>query len=262
MPKDNTLLILGGLGIAGYLVYRSNLAKSVGDIGEGLGNAVGGLGAGISDIGQEAGDIFGDVGSILEPLASFSNSQANLIEQLFRNTTDDLQREQRQDSLVDNASFAQAFPSLVENQTETEVFASGQQRERSSLRQRALTGVTQIFSTPVIAYGNLAENFASRFQASAPEVLSSATQRLRATASSIASAIRERTLRSSSGSVSSSSSSSSSSGGSGGGSVSSSSSSALGRATSTAVGVATRVSAVQRILRQSLLSRLLRRFRR
>jgi len=66
--KDDTILLLAGVGIVGYGLLKSDFFKGVGDVGTGVGDAFAGVGSGIGTIGQSIGmntsDLLGIIGQM------------------------------------------------------------------------------------------------------------------------------------------------------------------------------------------------------
>lgn len=146
MVKDDTILVLGGLGLAGYLLFKSNIAKNLGEVGSGVGEAVGGLGSGISTIGREAGDIVVDVGSVLEPLAASFQGSANFISDFFQQQQSKLRRESEQSDVVDRGAFDISRAPITELQAAKDVNKAASSTERSFLIQDQLTDLTRGFT--------------------------------------------------------------------------------------------------------------------
>jgi len=95
--KDNTILILAGVGVGGYLLYKSNFFEGLGKISTGLGEGVSGIGEGVSSaftgtggaIGEFAQDIEGateNILSLLSPLGATGTAIKRNIEQTAQNT--------------------------------------------------------------------------------------------------------------------------------------------------------------------------------
>lgn len=65
MVKDETILILAGVGIVGYGLLRSDFFKGLGDVGEGVGDAVGGAGTFVRETFVEGASIIREGGETI-----------------------------------------------------------------------------------------------------------------------------------------------------------------------------------------------------
>jgi len=172
--KEETILLLAGVGIVGYGLLKSDFFKGLGQVGTGVGEAVGGLGAGISDagqglgsgistIGREAGDIVVDVGSVFEPFAAGFQGGADLISSYFQSQNRSLLRESDQKNIIDVGAFSQSQPILSDIQAAGDINASVENQTRRSLREDNKTDFTRYFT-------NLDENAISIAKSSAAAV--------------------------------------------------------------------------------------------
>lgn len=93
---QNTILVLGGVGILGYFLYKSDFFKGLGQVSTGLGEGVEGIGSGVSSAftgtGTAISDISGDIAgatenilSLLSPLGALGTSISRNIENTASN---------------------------------------------------------------------------------------------------------------------------------------------------------------------------------
>ena len=63
--KAENYLIIGGVVVGGYLLYKSKIFKTIGDVGESVGGAVAGVGNVVGEVGNAVGGVVGGVGNVV-----------------------------------------------------------------------------------------------------------------------------------------------------------------------------------------------------
>jgi len=63
--KVNDVLLIGAVGVGGYLLYKSNAVKTIGNIGEGIGSLTTGASSLFSDVSGGVGGLLGGIGNSL-----------------------------------------------------------------------------------------------------------------------------------------------------------------------------------------------------
>lgn len=147
MVKDDTILLLGALGVGGFLLSRAGLFKGVGEasegVGQGIGQAVTSAGDVVRDVerlvyvtGAETGEAVGEFGDLADPFGSFGRGSSSLIETLLKNARDRSNRE-----------FSQA--DIRDRQKEPFKLSRSRTRQKAltEINQRVSEGATGFFRT-------------------------------------------------------------------------------------------------------------------
>ena len=78
--KSSDYLMIGAIGIGGYLLYKSGIiggltktSEGLGDAAGGFGDAVVGVGGAVGGVGNFIGDFFGNIGGFFDGLADGSD---------------------------------------------------------------------------------------------------------------------------------------------------------------------------------------------
>jgi len=117
MVKDDTLLLLGAVGIGGYFLYKSDFFKGLS-----------GVTAGAGQIAQDVGQVTGNIADFLNPLGATGTYLA----QLLANEQARSLRETQQAGLIDWDAFLKARDSLVTQQATQETTKAEQKSLRVS----------------------------------------------------------------------------------------------------------------------------------
>jgi gas vesicle protein len=72
--KDESILLLAGVGVVGYGLISSGFFKNLGGVSSGVGDAVGGVGQGVGMVGQSAGINISELLSAFGQLGTQSNT--------------------------------------------------------------------------------------------------------------------------------------------------------------------------------------------
>jgi len=152
--KDLTPL---GLGVGAlYLLSRTNLFNTV---GESVGAASSGLGYGVGQIGYGAGNIVGStaeaVGNVFA-LTSAYKSSVDVLNARLQTVEDQILREAKQKTIVDEKAFAQSAEQQAKYQAEAEIFQAQQETIRSKQAQKSETALSSF------AYGGFLPGFIYR----------------------------------------------------------------------------------------------------
>jgi len=115
MVKDDTILLLGAVGLGGYFLYKSDFFK-------GLSGVTGGAG----EVAQDIGQVTSNIADFLNPLGATGTYLA----QLLANEQTRSLRETQQAGLIDWDSFLKSRDSLVTQQATQEITKA----EQKSLR--------------------------------------------------------------------------------------------------------------------------------
>jgi len=136
---QNTLLIVGGVAVLGYFLYKSDFFKGLGQVTTGAGQAAQGIGEGVStafiDTGQAVGDVAGSIAgatenilSLLSPLGALGVSVSRNIE-----STSENKGSLRQDV------FNKSFETISDLRTETAILREDEKNKRIEERQEFYT---------------------------------------------------------------------------------------------------------------------------
>jgi len=141
----NSVLLIGGVALGGYALYRYFNASS-----KGITNATAGLGAGIGKIGTETGDFFENtIGEIGETFGAIQNKIQAVV------TGDNSTNKE----VLSNNSQINISPSSYVSKVETTGSAYGMKTSKVTLS----TGKTQtIINAPNKYYSNLGIGFDSK----------------------------------------------------------------------------------------------------
>ena len=115
MVKDDTILLLGAVGIGGYFLYKSDFFKGLSGVTSGAGQ-----------IAQDVGQVTGNIADFLNPLGATGTYLA----QLLANEQTRSLRETQQAGLIDWDAFLKSRDSLVTQQATQEITKA----EQKSLR--------------------------------------------------------------------------------------------------------------------------------
>lgn len=132
---QNTLLIVGGVAILGYFLYKSDVFKGLGQISTGAGQAAQGIGEGVSsafiDTGQAVGDISGSIADATENILNLLSPLGALGVNVARNfeNTGENKSALRQDV------YNKSFETISDLRTESEIFKEQEKANRKTERQ-------------------------------------------------------------------------------------------------------------------------------
>lgn len=132
---QNTLLIVGGVAVLGYFLYKSDVFKGLGQISTGAGQAAQGIGEGVSsafiDTGQAVGDISGSIADATENILNLLSPLGALGVNIARNfeNTGENKSALRQDV------YNKSFETISDLRTESEIFKEQEKAERKAERQ-------------------------------------------------------------------------------------------------------------------------------
>lgn len=132
---QNTLLIVGGVAVLGYFLYKSDVFKGLGQISTGAGQAAQGIGEGVSsafiDTGQAVGDISGSIADATENILNLLSPLGALGVNIARNfeNTGENKSALRQDV------YNKSFETISDLRTESEIFKEQEKANRQTERQ-------------------------------------------------------------------------------------------------------------------------------
>ena len=72
--KAENYLIIGGVVVGGYLLYKSKIFKTIGDVGESVGGAVAGVGNAVGGVVGGVGNVVGEVGGVVKDVLGVGSS--------------------------------------------------------------------------------------------------------------------------------------------------------------------------------------------
>jgi hypothetical protein len=132
MVKDDTILLLGAVGLGGYFLYKSDFFK-------GLSGVTGGAG----EVAQDIGQVTSNIADFLNPLGA----SGNWVSALIQASQERYLRESQQAGFVDIQAFNQAAGQLSKIQASDEIFKAQEKSERLRETEETKTYFTQAGTT-------------------------------------------------------------------------------------------------------------------
>lgn len=140
-------VLIGAVGVVGYLIYKSKILQGAGTavqgLGEGISTGAQGLGEGISTIGSEAGDIVGNVSALTDPLGAVGAGVSDVIGAQFSNLTSKTKQQQ----ILDAKTFQKDVEPISDINAMKNINIANEQAKRSGLIQDQITDVTRAVTT-------------------------------------------------------------------------------------------------------------------
>lgn len=152
---QNTLLIVGGVAVLGYFLYKSEVFKGLGQISTGAGQAAQGVGEGVSvafvETGQAVGDVAGSIAGATENILSLLSP----LGALGVNVTRNIESTAANKGALRQDVYNKSFETISDLRTESEIFKEQEKAERKAERQDFYTDTQSSIISGIETYNPL-----------------------------------------------------------------------------------------------------------